>query len=98
MSQVDPGSAGKSEAEHFTRMLIGFNVKTSYISKNKEVRARPVSAQVEAGNIAVLRAPWNEEFFRELENFPDGAHDDIVDALSGAFNELSGNFSILDTI
>ena len=39
----------------------------------------------EAGNIKVLRAPWNEDFFRELENFPEGSHDDIVDALSGAF-------------
>lgn len=24
-------------------------------------------------------------FFKELENFPEGSHDDIVDALSGAF-------------
>ncbi|MEI8125289.1 MAG: phage terminase large subunit, partial [Parachlamydiaceae bacterium] len=51
--------------------------------------ASPVSSQAEAGNIKILQAPWNEELFRELENFPDGAHDDIVDALSGAFNMLT---------
>ena len=28
---------------------------------------------------------WNEDFFKELENFPESNHDDIVDALSGAF-------------
>jgi len=47
----------------------------------------------------VKRAPWNKDFFNELENFPDGAHDDIVDTLSGAFNELNGGgFSIADVL
>ena len=53
--------------------------------KDKITRASPTSAQAEAGNIKVLRAHWNEDFFRELDNFPEGSHDDIVDALSGAF-------------
>lgn len=96
MSQQDPGSAGVSEAENFTRMLAGYDVRTSPNSKDKITRAKPASAQCEAGNIMVLRAPWNEAFFSELENFPDGAHDDIVDVLSGAFNELCGGYSIVD--
>ena len=29
------------------------------------------------------------QFLRELENFPEGGHDDIVDALSGAFLMLT---------
>jgi predicted phage terminase large subunit-like protein len=95
-SQCDPGSAGKSEAEHFVRMLNGYDVRTEPLSANKIARAKPVSAQAEAGNIYVLRAPWNEEFFKELESFPEGAHDDIVDALSLAFNELSGGLSTAD--
>lgn len=98
VSQQDPGSAGVSEAMHFTRMLSGYDVRTVVISKDKLTRAKPVSAQCEAGNISVIRAPWNEEFFQELENFPDGRHDDIVDVLSGAFNELSGGFSIMDVM
>lgn len=98
-SQQDPGSAGVSEAEHFTRMLAGYDVKTETMPKDKVTRAKPVSAQAEAGNIRVLRAPWNAEFFKELENFPDGSHDDIVDVLSGAFNELCGDgASILDAL
>jgi phage terminase large subunit-like protein len=28
------------------------------------------------------------DFFRVLEAFPDGAHDDEVDAFSGAFEKL----------
>lgn len=96
ISQQDPGSAGVSEAHNFVRMLAGYNVKTLIISKDKQTRARPASAQAEIGNIKVLRAPWNQEFFSELENFPVGAHDDIVDTLSGSINELSLSVSILD--
>lgn len=98
MSQQDPGSAGVAEAEHFIKMLAGYNVDVMTTSKDKVTRAKPVSAQSEWGNIRVLRAPWNEEFFTELENFPDGAHDDIVDVLSGAFNELIGGLSLADVL
>lgn len=96
MSQQDPGSAGVGEAEHFTRMLQGFVVKTETMPKDKVTRAKPVSAQAEAGNIRVLRAPWNDAFFQQLENFPDGAHDDKVDVLSGAFNDMASGISLLD--
>jgi predicted phage terminase large subunit-like protein len=98
VSQQDPGSAGVSEAEHFIKMLAGYDVRTFVTSKDKVTRSKPVSAQCEAGNIKIMRAPWNEAFFQELENFPDGAHDDIVDVLSGAFNECSGGLSILDVL
>ena len=83
--EQDPGQAGVSEADYLIRLLQGLNAKTYKASKDKITRALPASAQAEAGNIKVLRAAWNEDLFRELENFPDGAHDDIVDALSGAF-------------
>lgn len=96
MSQKDPGSAGVKEAEYFIRMLSGYIVHVQTISKDKITRAKPVSAQAEAGNIQVLRAPWNYEFFRELENFPDGKHDDIVDTLSGGFNAMTGGVSTID--
>lgn len=83
--EQDPGQAGVSEADLLVRMLFGYNVKAYKATKDKVTRASPVSAQAEAGNIKILRAHWNEDFFRELENFPEGIHDDIVDALSGAF-------------
>lgn len=92
--EEDPGQAGVADAEHLTRLLQGYNVKRNKVMKDKITRALPVSAQAEAGNIKVLRARWNDDFFKELENFPDGNHDDIVDALSGAFlmiNESSYN-------
>lgn len=98
MSQRDPGSAGVAEAEHFTRLLPGYDIRTQAFFRDKITRSKPVSAQSEAGNIRVLRAPWNEEFFQELENFPESRHDDIPDVLSGAFNELAQAPSLTDVM
>lgn len=99
-SQQDPGSAGVKEAESFIAMLAGYDVNTMTTSKDKVTRAKPVAAQAQVGNVLVLRAPWNEDFFNELENFSDNpseyAHDDIVDVLSGAFNEMTGGVSTVD--
>ena len=96
--EEDPGSAGKSDIGNFTRMLVGYHVQTVRNSKDKETRAKPVSAQSEAGNIKILRGSWNKEFFNELENFPLGKHDDIVDTYSGAFNVLSEAFNSFDNL
>ena len=96
--EQDPGSAGIADSGNFVRMLAGYDVRISRPTKDKETRARPISAQCEVGNIKVLKGAWNEEFFTELENFPEGKHDDIVDALSGAFNALSIGSSILDAM
>jgi predicted phage terminase large subunit-like protein len=86
----DPGSAGVSEAQATARALDGFNVRFRTASGDKETRAKPVSAQAEAGNIKIVRALWNDAFLRELENFPAGKHDDAVDALSGAYETIGG--------
>lgn len=94
--EQDPGSSGVADAQNYVRLLAGYDVRLTRPTQDKETRARPVSAQWEAGNIKVLRAPWNDEFFKELENFPEGAHDDQVDALSGAFNEMCGPLSVFD--
>lgn len=105
VANQDPGSAGVLEAEYFVKMLTGYHVATYVVPRDittgrrdKVTRAKPVSSQCEVGNVRVLRSTWNDEFFTELENFPEGAHDDIVDALSGAFNDLSGGLSLADVL
>lgn len=82
----DPGAAGKAWADSMLLELAGYDIRAEPESGSKAVRARPVSAQAEAGNIHLLRADWNEAFLDEVELFPNGAHDDQVDTLSGAFN------------
>lgn len=88
--EQDPGQAGKAEAEYLIRLLQGFNVKAVPVKKDKVTRAGPFSAQCEAGNVKILRAPWNEALLSELELFPYGArHDDCIDSSSTAFSYLT---------
>ena len=85
----DPGSAGVSDAAAFTRLLAGFVVKTERVSGSKETRADPFSSQVNAGNVRMVEAPWNRDLREELRTFPNGRHDDIIDAAADAFNALA---------
>jgi predicted phage terminase large subunit-like protein len=70
------------------RRLAGFDFRGVRPKGSKEDRARPLSAPAEAGDLRLLRAPWNGAFLDELCAFPLGGHDDQVDALSGAFEQV----------
>src|SRR5690606_27233714 len=94
--EEDPGQAGVSEADDLVRHLAGFIVRRYRPDADKITRAKPLSAQAESGNVKVLRGPWNEAFFSELESFGENTikdkntKKDQVDAASGAFRVLSG--------
>jgi predicted phage terminase large subunit-like protein len=85
----DPGQAGKSQALHLVRALSAFTVTPAPESGDKLTRFGPFSSQCRAGNMKIRRGPWNEDLFRVLEGFPDLAHDDEVDACSGALEMRS---------
>ena len=85
----DPGQAGKSQALHLVRALSGFTVTPVRETGDKLTRFGPFSSQCRAGNVKIRRGTWNEELFRALEGFPDLAHDDEVDACSGALEMLN---------
>lgn len=85
----DPAQAGKDQAESYVLDLAGFEVYTECETGDKETRAEPCAAQWQHQNIDVVKGPWNDQFFAQLEAFPDAkVHDDAVDALSGAFRKL----------
>jgi predicted phage terminase large subunit-like protein len=93
----DPGAAGKANVASQTRLLSGFPVASDPVSGDKVLRAQPFAAQVNVGNVDMLRAPWNDEVKDEMRVFPNGAHDDIEDAGADAFNHLNGgNLGMLD--
>jgi predicted phage terminase large subunit-like protein len=81
----DPGSAGKMLAAYQVRQLSGYRVAATIESGDKVTRFGPFSAQAGAGNVKILRGPWNEDFLAALEAFPDARHDDDADAAAGAF-------------
>jgi predicted phage terminase large subunit-like protein len=86
----DPGQAGKSQVATFTKLLTGYNVRSSTETGDKITRFNGFSAQAEAGNVFVIRGEWNEGWFNSLEGFPEAAHDDDVDSTSRAFSALIG--------
>lgn len=85
----DPGSAGKSDAETKVKMLAGYAVVVKPVTGDKATRARPASAQAEAGNVKLVRGPWVEAFLDEVCAFPNAMFDDQVDAFADALNELA---------
>ena len=94
----DPGGAGKIVAKQYLNGLSGFDVKAEPVSGSKELRATPFAAQWQNGFIDVLIAEWNEMYFSQLESFPESKHDDMVDASSDAFNELTESRFDIDSL
>jgi predicted phage terminase large subunit-like protein len=84
----DPGNAGKFQAHHFATQLQGYRIDIEREQGDKEYRADPFAAQCEIGNVRLVEGPWNDRFIEELCAFPNGAHDDQVDAVSAAFRTL----------
>ena len=85
----DPGAAGVDQVQALTRMLAGYSVRSERESGSKEVRADGFASQVNAGNVRMLAGDWNKAFIEEARTFPLGKHDDQIDAISNAFNDLS---------
>ncbi len=87
----DPGQAGKDQVQQIKSSLPGYIVKSTPAREDKITYASPVSTQAEAGNVYLVRGPWNEAFLAELEAFPDGKQKDIADGTSRAFLELANS-------
>ena len=88
--EQEPGSSGVNTIDHYAReVLVGFAFRGVKTTGSKLLRASPLSAAAEAGNVKLLRGAWIGELLDELVAFPAGAHDDQVDAASGAHEQLA---------
>lgn len=98
--EVEPGSSGIDSAQSTVRSNLGQIVRLHRPTGDKETRARPLSAYAEAGLVRICPAclsypgTFHEILLHELEIFPNGRHDDQVDAASGAFNRLAEAVSL----
>lgn len=84
-----PPGLAKESTDTVVRLLAGYPVEADPVHRDKVERAEPVSAQLRAGNVRMLTAEWNDAYLAVMCRFPTGAHDDDVDATSGAFNKLA---------
>jgi predicted phage terminase large subunit-like protein len=89
--EQEPGSSGVNTIDYYARkVLVGFDFKGHKTTGSKEIRANPVSAAAENGNVHLVRGPWINDFLDEITSFPQpGVHDDMVDCVSGAFLKLT---------
>lgn len=68
---------------------VGGMIATNPGIRGKVERAQAVAPFIEAGNIWIpAEASWLSDFLSEIEAFPNGAHDDQVDAASQALERL----------
>lgn len=102
-TEQEGGSAGKEVSQQIVTMLAGHPIYVDIVGGKqsrkvdgqelpgdaKVVRARPFEAQAQAGNVRIVRAPWNADWLDELCAFPEYTYSDQVDATSGAFNKLA---------
>ncbi len=86
--EQEPGNGGKESAMISQRELARYGVRIDKPHDGKDIRARPFAAQCEAQNVRLVGGEWTGEYIDELTAFPNGEHDDQVDASSGAFNKL----------
>lgn len=87
--EQEPGSSGVMTIDYYRRkILVGYDFRSDKKVGDKQTRANPVSSSAEAGNIWLVTGRWNRDFLDEVSLFPNGAHDDQVDAMTGAFSVL----------
>jgi len=92
--EEEPGSASKRESLRLVRLLAGIDAGGVASQGDKFERARVLAAQARVGNVRLVRGSWNETWLKHMHNQPDEAHDDIMDASAGAFNDLTGGEGI----
>jgi predicted phage terminase large subunit-like protein len=101
--EQEGGSGGKEIGQMDVAKLAGFPVFLDVVggARNRKkdgielpgpakvVRAMGLASQVEAQNVAVVKASWTEDLLDEMTAFPEATFADQVDACSGSFNKLS---------
>lgn len=86
--EIEPGSASLRDSVARVNRLAGIDAKGVQKRTDKLTAWKPLSAQTEAGHVKVLKANWNDVLLNQLHGVPDLPHDDMADAVSGAYSVL----------
>ena len=89
--ETEAGIAGEDRTADLVRRLqaAGMAVSTEHPTGSKVIRAEPLASACEAGNMLLCPGDWRDAFRTEAADFPNGLHDDQVDAASAAFVKLA---------
>lgn len=88
--ETEVGISGQSRTTELVRRLqaIGLSVSTEHPTGKKVMRAEPLASKAEVGNIVLCPGTWRDAFRAESTTFPNGKHDDQIDAVAGADSKL----------
>lgn len=85
---IEPKANGVSVVQ-MLRDSTTLNVReTPNPTDDKEVRFRVVSPRIECGRVFIVEGSWNDDFLNQVCSFPASAHDEFVDILGYAINDL----------
>lgn len=80
---------GFSEVRDCLRGFCRVRKKNPPKNIDKLTRALPWMNWIDDGRVYIVRGAWNKDFTDQLQSFPDGDHDDMVDAVSIAREMLT---------
>jgi len=91
---LEPGTTGGAAGllyQEYKKALTGYNTQQSEPKGTKADRATPLSNAIYDGKVHVCinNNEKRELLLSQLKSFPNGKHDDIVDALAYGYNYLS---------
>jgi len=89
--ETEAGINGVVRTETLVRRLqnVGMVVRTEHPTGSKVFRAEPMESAAEVGNVVLCPGDWRDPFRTEAADFPNGNHDDQVDAAAGALAKLN---------
>ncbi len=87
---VESAMHGKAIVQELRREreLRRYAFRAVYVTADKLTRALAWLNLAEEGKVILVRGSWNDEFVDEICRFPNGRHDDQIDAVSVAVNML----------
>lgn len=91
--EQEGGATGKMTIDHFARhVLLGYDFDGHPATKNKEARIDRWAPMVRRKQVLLVRGDWIRQFMDEAVAFGAASeiHDDQLDAVSGAFEMLTG--------
>ncbi len=87
--EKQPAAAGKTFDRHMYALLSGYSCASVPKTGDKVMNAGPYAGAVKGGRVFVVEGKWSQPYINEHHQFPEGGHDDRVDASSGAYNALN---------
>ena len=92
--EQEGGQSGIANIERYAKLLQGYIFSGSKPVTSKYERARPVASACQLGNVFISNRCRNLlDFYTQLDAFPNGVKDDIIDGFSGAFSYFKANTS-----